>query len=47
VEQKKPKERKLLSDKGKTTEQQRKEAVEKEMMRSNPKIDNNIIRGYN
>jgi hypothetical protein len=47
MEQKKPKERKILSEKGKTAEQQRKEAVEREMMRSNPKIDNNIIKGYN
>jgi len=47
VEQKKPKERKLLSDKGKTTEQERREAIKKEMMKSNPKIDNNIIRGSN
>ena len=47
MKQKKPSERKILSDKGKTLEQKRKKAVEDEMMKSNPKLDNNVIRGYN
>jgi len=28
-------------------EQQRRKAVEQELARSNPPIDNNVIRGYN
>jgi hypothetical protein len=47
VEQKKPNERKILSEKGKQNEQQRKEAIKKELVKSNPKIDNNVVRGYN
>jgi hypothetical protein len=43
----KPKERKLLSKAGQKQEQKRKESVRKEMAKGNPKIDNNIIKGYN
>ena len=47
MKKKKPTERKILSQEGKQLEQQRKEAIKKELMKSNPKIDNNVIRGYN
>ena len=47
IENKKPKERKILSKAGQQQEQKRKESVRKEMAKGNPKIDNNVIKGYN
>jgi hypothetical protein len=47
MENNKPKERKLLSKVGQQQEHQRKDAIKKELIKSNPKIDNNVIKGYN
>lgn len=42
----KPDTRSLSRDKQKQ-EQERREAIKREIARNNPKIDNNVVRGYN
>ena len=42
----KPTTRNLCKDKQKQ-EQERREAIKREIARNNPKIDNNIVKGYN
>ena len=42
----KPDTRSLSRDKQKQ-EQERREAIKREIARNNPKIDNNIVKGYN
>ena len=42
----KPTTRDLSRDKQKR-EQQRREAAKREIARNNPKVDNNVVRGYN
>ena len=42
----KPTTRNLCKDKQKR-EQERREAIKREIAKNNPKIDNNIVKGYN
>ena len=42
----KPTSRNLCKDKQKQ-EQERREAIKREIAKNNPKIDNNIVKGYN
>jgi hypothetical protein len=46
IEKKQPARQPVLTEKERK-EQERKQAVERELAKGNPKIDNNVIRGYN
>jgi hypothetical protein len=46
IEQKQPIKQPELTEKEKR-EQERKKVVERELAKGNPRIDNNVIRGYN